>query len=173
MLAWISEHSAWAGFIVFSIALSESLAIVGLIMPGAMLMFGAGALIGANVLPLWPIMGMAALGAMVGDGLSYWLGRHYKVHLRSIWPFRAYPGLVNRGVDFFQRHGGKSVALGRFVGPLRPIIPAVAGMLEMSIPRYVSINVLASLAWAPAYLLPGVVFGTSLQLASGVAGRPQ
>jgi membrane protein DedA with SNARE-associated domain/membrane-associated phospholipid phosphatase len=171
VLAWVSEHSAWAGLIVFLIALSESLAIVGLIMPGAVLMFGAGALIGADLLPFWSTMGMAVLGAMVGDGLSYWLGRHYKMQLRAVWPFRAYPRLVNRGVDFFHRHGGKSVALGRFVGPLRPIIPAVAGMLEMPVSRYLVINVLASLVWAPAYLLPGVAFGTSLQLASEVAGR--
>ena len=171
LLAWVSQHSPWAAPLVFFIAFSESLVVLGLVMPGAMLLFGAGALVGAGAIPLWPVMIAAALGAMAGDGLSYWLGRHYKAELRTVWPFRAYPTLVTRGVEFFHRHGGKSVAMARFVGPLRAIVPAVAGMLEMPVRRYVAINVLASVAWSPAYLLPGVAFGTSLQLASEVAGR--
>ncbi len=171
ILAWVSQHSFWAAPLVFLIAFSESLVVLGLIMPGAVLLFGAGALVGAGAIPLWPVMIAATLGAMAGDGISYWLGRHYKTELRTVWPFRVYPALVNRGVDFFHRHGGKSVAMGRFIGPLRPIVPAVAGMLDMPVRRYLAINVLASIAWAPVYLLPGVAFGTSLQLASEVAGR--
>ncbi len=171
VLAWVSQHSVWATPLVFFIAFSESLVLLGLIMPGFVLLFGAGALVGAGAIPLWPVMIGATLGAMAGDGISYWLGRHFKAELRNVWPFRAYPALVNRGVDFFHRHGGKSVAMARFVGPLRPIVPAVAGMLEMPVGRYAAINVLVSLAWAPVYLLPGVAFGASLQLASEVAGR--
>ena len=171
LLDWIAAHPHWAGGAVFLVAFSESLAIVGLVMPGAFLMFGIGALIGLGHLAFLPTAAWAIAGAILGDGLSFWLGHHYHQQLRSLWPFRNHPRLVNRGVDFFHRHGGKSILFGRFVGPVRPIMPAVAGMLGMPVPRYVVINVLSGIAWAPAYLLPGMLFGASLELAAAVTGR--
>jgi len=71
---------------------------------------------------------------------------------------------------FIDRHGGKSLFFGRFVGPVRPIVPAVAGMLRMNTRRFLVISTVASLLWAPTYLLPGALFGASLGLASEVSG---
>ncbi len=171
MIDWISANPTWAGLAVFVISLSESLAIVGLFVPGVAVMFGIGALIATGALELWATLAWAVAGAIVGDGLSYWLGYHYKDALRERWPFRRYPALLARGEGFFQRHGGKSVIFGRFVGPVRPVIPVVAGMLGMPPGRFLLVNVISALAWAPAYTLPGVVFGASLNLASEVASR--
>lgn len=171
ILDWTRLHPQWAEFAVFGVAFGESLAVVGLLLPGVFLLFGAGALIALGVLDMWTTLGCAALGASLGDGISFWIGRHYHQRLRVMWPLRRYPELLNRGVDFFYRHGGKSILLGRFIGPLRPFIPAVAGMLDMPVWRYVAINILAALAWAPVYILPGMVFGASLDLAGEVAGR--
>lgn len=171
MIDWIALHPHWAGLAVFLAALAESLAVVGLIVPGALIMFGVGALIAMGALELWTTMAWAAAGAVAGDGISYWLGHHYRERLRSLWPFRRYPGLIGRGEAFFQRHGGKSVLLGRFVGPMRPMIPAVAGMLGMPPLRFYAVNLLSALAWAPVYIFPGVVFGVSLKLAGAVAAR--
>lgn len=159
------------GLIVFVTALGESLAVVGLILPGAALMFGFGALIALGQLEFWATWAWAAAGAMIGDGLSFWLGRTYHQRLRQLWPFSAHPEMLDRAVSFFQRHGGKSVLLGRFVGPLRPVIPAVAGMLDMPLRRYLPANVCSATLWAPAYLLPGMAFGASLELAAQVTGR--
>ncbi len=169
--AWLTAHPGLAYLSVFLIALGESLAVVGLFVPGSVMMFGVGALIALDALSLWPSLLWAALGALAGDGASFWLGRHYHQQLKVIWPFRRYPGLINAGVDFFHKHGGKSVLLGRFVGPVRPIIPAIAGMLDMPPWRFLAVNALSALGWAPAYILPGVVFGASLGLAAEVAGR--
>ena len=171
LLQWIETHPHWAYVVVFLTAGFESLVIVGLFLPGAVIMFGVGALIAAGALDFWPTFVWSVLGAVAGDGFSFWLGRHYHQRLRVVWPFRSYPRLINRGVDFFHSHGGKSVLLARFVGPVRPILPAVAGMLNMSPARFVFVNSLSALLWAPAYLLPGIVFGTSLGLAAEVAGR--
>ncbi|MES9896122.1 MAG: VTT domain-containing protein, partial [Candidatus Thiodiazotropha endolucinida] len=91
--------------------------------------------------------------------------------LRGFWPFNRHPATLQRGITFFQRYGGKSVALGRFFGPVRAIIPLVAGMLGMPPLRFLAANILSALVWAPAYLLPGIVFGASLELASEVAFR--
>ncbi len=170
-MGWVEAHPGWAGLLVFLIAFSESLAMVGLFMPGAALMFGVGALVGSGAMGLGPAMGWAVLGAVAGDGLSYWLGRHYHQQLKAMWPFRKYPQLIARASDFFYHHGGKSILLGRFVGPIRPIIPAVAGMLEMSAWRFLAINVISATLWAPAYLIPGMLFGASLELAAEVASH--
>jgi membrane protein DedA with SNARE-associated domain/membrane-associated phospholipid phosphatase len=171
ILDWTRQHPQWAELAVFGVAFGESLAVVGLLLPGIFLLFGAGALIALGVLDMWTTLACAALGASLGDGISFWIGRHYHQRLRVMWPLRRYPELLNRGVDFFCRHGGKSILLGRFIGPLRPFIPAVAGMLDMPVWRYVAINIVSALAWAPVYILPGVVFGASLDLAGEVAGR--
>src|SRR5210317_22730 len=122
----------------------ESLVVLGLLIPGAALLFGAGALMATGALPITPIMLSTIAGAIVGDLISFLLGRHYHQTLRVIWPFRRYPVMVNRGVDFFVRHGGKSVFMARFIGPLRPIVPAIAGMMNMSTSRFLVIDIIAS-----------------------------
>ena len=171
LLNWISLHPQAFIVAVFFIALMESLVVLGLLIPGAALLFGAGALMATGTLPIMPIMLSASAGAIIGDFISFLVGHHYQQRLRIIWPFRHYPRLVNRGVDFFVRHGGKSVFMARFIGPIRPIVPAIAGMMTMSVTRFLAVDLVASLLWAPVYLLPGMVFGASLGLAAEVAGR--
>jgi undecaprenyl-diphosphatase len=171
LLDWIALHPYAFNAALFLVALMESLVLLGLLLPGAALMFGAGALIATGDLPLQPVIIWSVLGAAVGDIISYLLGHHYHQRLRVIWPFRRYPTLVNRGVDFFVGHGGKSVFMARFIGPLRPIVPAIAGMMNMPAARFLIIDALACLLWAPLYVLPGMVFGASLGLAAEVAGR--
>lgn len=170
-LDWIALHPHAFNAAVFVVALMESLVVLGLLIPGAALLFGAGALVATGALPLYPILVWTILGAALGDIVSFLLGRHYHQRLRVIWPFRRYPALVNRGVNFFVDHGGKGVFMARFIGPLRPIVPAIAGMMSMPVPRFLVIDVLACLLWAPVYVLPGIVFGASLGLAAEVAGR--
>jgi membrane protein DedA with SNARE-associated domain/membrane-associated phospholipid phosphatase len=167
----ISHHPTVAYAAVFLVSFSESLVLVGLIVPGAVIMFGLGAIVAAGILGLKPVLVLAAAGAVAGDGISYWLGRHYQETLRSVWPFRRYPEMLKKGEGFFYRHGGKSVLFGRFVGPLRPVIPTVAGMLGMRPAHFIVVNVLSAIGWAFAYLLPGFFFGTSLALAGTVSSR--
>lgn len=169
LLAWIGDNPLWAGVAVFLVAFSESVAIIGLLIPGVVMMFGFGALISTGILDFWTVFWWAVAGAVAGDGLSFWLGRHFQERLRGFWPFSRHPATLQRGITFFQRYGGKSVAIGRFFGPVRAIIPLVAGMLGMPPLRFLTANIVSALVWAPAYLLPGIVFGASLELASEVA----
>jgi undecaprenyl-diphosphatase len=171
ILTWISQHPLLSGLLIFAIALLESLVVVGLLIPGAFLLFGVGALIATGSLQLYPTMAWTIAGAFAGDSISFLIGRHYHQRLRVVWPFNRYPALVNRGIEFFYRHGGKSVFMARFVGPVRPIVPAIAGMMDMPITRFLLVDSIASILWAPAYILPGMVFGASLGLAAEVAGR--
>ena len=171
LLTFISHHPTMAYGAVFIVSLSESLALIGLIIPGTVIMFGVGAIVATGSLGLKPVLLLAAAGAITGDGVSYWLGHHYREKLRQIWPFSRYPGMIQIGETFFHRHGGKSVLFGRFVGPVRPVIPVVAGMLGMRWLHFGIVNVLSAIGWAFVYILPGVFFGTSLAVAGAVSTR--
>ena len=171
LAGWAGQHPVIALSLVFTLAMAESLAGVGLAVPGAAMMIAAGALVALGAMDFWPTLFVAVMGAIAGDGISYWIGRRYRDRLRTLWPFRRHPGWLARGEEFFHRHGGKSVLLGRFVGPMRPVIPVVAGMLGMRPAAFYGMNVLSALAWAPTYLLPGMAFGASLALAGQVAAR--
>ncbi len=171
LLAFITHHSGLTYGAIFLISLSESLALIGLLVPGTVIMFGVGAIVATGSLGLKPVLLLAAAGAVAGDGISYWLGRHYREELRRIWPFARYPGMLKNGEIFFHRHGGKSILFGRFVGPVRAVIPAVAGMLGMRPLHFGVVNVLSAIGWALVYVLPGVFFGTSLAVAGAVSTR--
>jgi undecaprenyl-diphosphatase len=171
LLEWIRLHPHWAGIMVLIVSALESLLIVGLLVPGTVIMFAVGAMVASGQMELIPTLIWAITGAILGDGTSYLIGRHYHQRLRVIWPFRNYPKMMAQGVDFFHRHGGKSILLARFVGPVRPLVPAIAGMLDMPPQRFFLVNVLSALVWAPAYMAPGILFGASLGLAAEVAGR--
>ncbi|HKJ83977.1 MAG TPA: VTT domain-containing protein [Mariprofundaceae bacterium] len=171
LVDWIGRHPHMAGLIVGLASCFESLAFVGILVPGALIMFAAGALVSSGTMEFWPTMVWGVAGAIVGDGSSYWLGHHYHGHIRQLWPFRRYPEMLARGEAFFQRHGSKSILFGRFVGPVRPVVPVVAGMMGMPPLRFYVSNVLSALGWAPAYLILGMAFADSLMLAGEVAGR--
>jgi len=171
LMAWIHAHPHWAGLFVLVVSALESFLVVGLFVPGTVVMFGIGTMIAAGSMELMPTLIWAAVGAVLGDGTSYLIGRHYHQRLRVMWPFRKYPDMITRGMDFFHRHGGKSIVLARFVGPVRPLLPAVAGMLDMPARRFFLVNTLSAVLWSPAYILPGVLFGASLGVAAEIAGR--
>ena len=167
----LQQHPTLALFFVFLVAFSESLIILGLIVPGAVLMILFGALIAMDALEFWPTIFVAIGGAITGDSLSYWLGKHYQNKLHNIWPLSRHPELIVRANQFFQKHGVKSVILSRFIGPLRPIIPAIAGMSRMPVKIFLATNISSAIFWAPLYLLPGLLFGLSLEIASEFAGK--
>lgn len=149
----------------------ESLAFVGILVPGIIILFGVGALISFGAMEMTPIWLWGSLGAFSGDIVSYLIGRRYRSHLADLWPFSSFPGMLHRGRDYFRLHGAKSVAIGRFIGPLRPVIPVTAGMMGMAPRRFLIVAIPACIVWTPAYLIPGMLFGASLEVASEYAGR--
>lgn len=171
LTTWIIEHQNLALLLIFLVAFLESLAVVGIFVPGASILFGAATLGGSGALPIIPTLVVATLGAFGGDAVSYWLGYHYRDHIKKMWPITRYPNLMAEGEKFFQKHGGKSILFGRFAGPLRAIIPVVAGMAGMNYVRFTLINFSSAVAWSATVLLPGFLFGASLEIASEIGGR--
>lgn len=171
LIDFLSQHPALALAVVFAAALLESVALIGTVIPGSSVVFAAGILIGLQVLDPWWVAGVAVVGAILGDGFSFWLGRRYHQTLRTWWPLNAHPEWLARGQAYFAAHGSNSVFLGRFLGPVRAIVPVVAGMSDMPVLRFTVVNVLSAVAWSAAHLLPGALFGASLQLAGAVSSR--
>ena len=75
--------------------------------------------------------------------------------------FARHPHWLTRGESFFREYGTYSIVLGRFIGPIRPIIPMIAGMFDMPFWRFLLVNILSAAAWAPVYVLPGYVAGNA------------
>ncbi len=162
LLNWLSLYPNFTYFCIFLLSLSESLVIVGLIVPGIAIMTIIGTLVGAGYINFWPTLIASILGAIIGDGLSYWIGQKFQHQIRMWWIFRRHPIIITRCEEFFNKHGRKSVVFGRFVGPVRPMIPAVAGMMKMPPTNFYLVNIISAFLWAPVYLFPGVIVGTSL-----------
>ncbi|KEI70481.1 bifunctional DedA family/phosphatase PAP2 family protein [Endozoicomonas elysicola] len=160
---WLQQNTDWVGPVIAMVACLESLVVVGIVLPGVAMLFALAAIAGAASIPVYPILLWAFLGAIVGDGVSYLLGYYYHERVRSWWPFNRHPQWLESGEGFFQKYGALSVVIGRFVGPVRPVIPAVAGMMGMLPQYFFTVNFLSAIAWSPVYLLPGYLTGAALQ----------
>lgn len=154
-----ATYPTWSGVLIFLIAMVESLAVIGLIVPGVVIMFAFGALISNGTLELIPTIIWAACGASFGDGLSFALGWHFKDKIYDVHFLKPYKKSLDQGHAFFERFGILSLLIGRFFGPIRAFVPLIAGILAMPVRHYVPVNIVASALWAPAYLAPGILMG--------------
>ncbi len=170
-LAWIAAHPVLAGAVIFAIAFCDAVIILGAIVPALPLMIAVGVLIGMGEISGPYAVACATLGAFCGDGLSYWVGRRWGDRLRGVWPFSRYPQLLERGELLFKRNAFKSILVARYVGAIRPFVPAIAGMAKMPLARYAQPSAVASLSWAVLFLLPGWALGQAYDAVAAVAGR--
>jgi membrane protein DedA with SNARE-associated domain len=156
---FLATHGWLAAPIMFGVAFAESLAFLSLLVPGWGIMVAAGALAGSGVLDPWPVVLGAIPGAVFGDSISYWVGLKFGHRVGSVWPFRGRPELLEKGHAFFERWGGWSVAVGRFFGPVRAVIPLVAGIMEMPRRQFWVWNIASAIVWAPVVVFSGAVIG--------------
>lgn len=155
--AFITEHGAWAGPIIGVLTFGESLAVVGLVMPATALMIAIGGLIGAGTVDPLSVVAWAAGGAIVGDWLSYGIGRRIGPSVYRRWPLKRHRSSVARARLFFRRYGFAAIFLGRFLGPIRATVPLVAGVMEMGHRRFQLANVTSAILWVPVMFAPGYV----------------
>jgi membrane protein DedA with SNARE-associated domain len=148
--------------VVFLAAIIEAVAVLGILIPGTpilMAVAGAAAMAGQGMLPF---LALSIVGAVIGDFLSFWLGRRFSLRLRSVWPFASRPTLMANAEKFFDRYGIYSVAFCRFVPVLRSTVPLVAGMAGMRQRRFIAANVASAFLWAPVHIYPAQLAGVSL-----------
>jgi membrane protein DedA with SNARE-associated domain len=155
ILDFIRAHQTWAPFIVGALAFAESLAFLSILVPSTILLLGIGALIGASGMEFWPIWLGAAVGAILGDWVSYAIGFRFKHAALRVWPLSRHPSLADRGERFFSRWGAWGVFFGRFIGPLRAVVPLTAGIFAMPVLLFQMANVSSAFVWAFVMLAPG------------------
>ncbi|MBK3866218.1 phosphatase PAP2 family protein [Pseudomonas stutzeri] len=161
---WLAIHPQWLGLALLIVACLECLAVIGLVIPGTVLTFTIAVLAGSGVLTLAQTLTLGFLGGLLGDLLSYALGRRYHQGIRSLPGLREHPEWLMRAEHYFQRYGVASLLVGRFIGPLRPMLPMTAGMLDMPFGRFLLVSLCAAAGWSMAYLLPGWSAGAAMRL---------
>lgn len=161
---WLAANPQWLAAAVFLVALVECLAIAGLIVPGTVLLFAVAVLAGSGALSLSETLLLGFLGGILGDLISYFLGRHFHQNIRRLPGLRSHPEWMAGAESYFHRYGIASLLVGRFIGPLRPMLPMVAGMCDMPFPRFIAVSLLAAAGWSLAYLLPGWATGAAFRL---------
>ncbi|WP_349747035.1 bifunctional DedA family/phosphatase PAP2 family protein [Pseudomonas frederiksbergensis] len=161
---WLTVNPQWLAMAVFVVACVECLAIAGLIVPGTVLLFAVAVLAGSGALSLGETLLLGFLGGVLGDIVSYFLGRHFHQNIRRLPGLRHHPEWIAGAEAYFQRYGIASLLVGRFIGPLRPMLPMVAGMFDMPFPRFAAVSLLAAAGWSVAYLIPGWATGAAIRL---------
>ncbi len=152
---FVRAHAAWAPPVVFVLAFGESLAFISLLIPAWGALVAIGALIGPNGLDFWPLWIAGALGAALGDWLSYWIGLKLEYSVAHMWPLSRHPNLIPRAEAFVKKWGIPGIFIGRFFGPLRAAVPLVAGIFEMPYWRFQLANFSSALVWAAVLLTLG------------------
>ncbi len=153
------------GFIylaVFVISLIESVPIIGTLTPGTLLLLTFGFISSQGHANVFIIVALVAIGSVIGDTIAYYLGKYGFTFFSNHRLVLKY-GQLKSAQAFFNKHGGKSVLFARFVGPIRPIVPLLAGALDMPIQKFLLWNVSGSIAWASIYITLGYFFGRKWQ----------
>lgn len=154
----IEVFGSWTYLFILLISILESTAFVGLVIPGTTVIVFAGFLASQGVINLGDTIWFVALGGIIGDTISFYMGQ------RGIQLFHKKnrfftPELLKKAEQYFEKHGNKSVALARFIGPIRPIVPFIAGLSKMNIGMFFIFNIIGGLLAATVYVLIGYFFG--------------
>jgi len=157
---FIKLHQQWSFPVMFLVSFGESFVGFSFLFPSTTILVLAGTLVAwplnpHGALSIWPVLSGAILGAVIGDTISYMLGQRFGHLLEKHWFFIRYPEVLARGYSFFDRFGTVSVFVGRFFGPVRAVIPLVAGIMGMPTRKFWVANIASAFIWAPALLLVG------------------
>jgi membrane protein DedA with SNARE-associated domain/membrane-associated phospholipid phosphatase len=164
--------SPWAYIVLGLLAAAESAAFVGLAIPGETAMLLGGFLAFQGRVNLFVMMAVGAVGAVVGDSLGYEIGRRFGEPLkRSRLGRRVGEDRWARGEAYLRAKGGRAVFLGRFVGVLRALVPALAGMSRMPYRTFLPWNATGGIIWAPGFVFLGYLAGSSYRQVERIAGR--
>lgn len=161
-LASLEHNPSWTLLLIFGLAALESLAVIGSFIPAIPVMVALTLLAGHMGIDVYHVIIAAISGAIVGDGISYAIGHHYKHRIEHVWPFHKNPHWLAASEAFVEKHGGKSLIFGRFIGPIRAFVPLATGIFQMPFPRFLFFNVLSALLWAPPNILPGYFAGAAI-----------
>lgn len=163
LVLFIQNNQSWAGLVIFLMTFGESLFVLGLFIPATVLLFATGTLIATGVLHAGTILIWGVVGAILGDAVSFWLGRWMGPKFLRHKYLNKHRRQVARARLFFYRYGFLAVLIARFLGPLRCFIPTVAGVMGMPEIRFQIANIVSAILWLPALLAPGYLASLSVE----------
>ena len=157
----ISQYGAWTYGLLFVVIFIETGLVVTPFLPGDSLLFAAGTFaspVMGEALNVYVLVGLLITAAILGDTANYWIG-HYvgERAYDSRWVKKEY---IERTHAFFEKHGGKTIFLARFVPIIRTFAPFVAGVGKMSYGYFISYNFIGAFVWVPLFTFAGYFFGT-------------
>mgnify|MGYP001422957257 FL=1 len=161
ILEFLENNPGWITWTMFILVLVESLVLVGLFTPATLIVPGIGALAASVNIHWSEILAYATLGMIIGDSISFLIGKLIGSKVDDWIPEKYHQYLI-QAKQFMKKYGILSVALGRFIGPLRCIIPLTAGSLGMRSKVFFPVEILASPFWTSAYVLTGYFLGIAL-----------
>ena len=165
LLELIENYGRWVYGFLFAIVFAETGLIVAPILPGDSLLFAAGALAATGALDIKLTTVLLLAAAITGDAVNYSVGRavgHKIIERARVDPKVGRwinPAYIAKAHEFFERHGGKAIVLGRFMPIVRTFVPFVAGAAEMTYPSFAFYNVVGGIAWVGLCVGAGYLFG--------------
>jgi membrane-associated protein len=156
---FIQQYGAWVYAVLFLIVFCETGLVVLPFLPGDSLLFIGGAFCAAGTMQLTPLIGLIVIAAIAGNTVNYWVGSYIGPRVfEHNWRFLDQKAL-KRTHDFYERHGGKTVILARFVPVIRTFAPFVAGVSGMRWTRFQAFNFVGAALWVVGLVLAGYFFG--------------
>jgi len=152
---WLQQNPEWIVLGLCSAAFIESFALIGIIVPGVILLAAISGLAASTNLSIFYVVILVYVSSCLADIFSFLLGKSLSKKIDSVWPFNNNPSWLEQGRKFSKSYGIPGVFLGRFIGPIRPLIPITVGSLSMNFRTFIFVDLISGLLWAPLYTLPG------------------
>jgi len=161
LLSVIQQYGMWTYLILFLIIFFETGFVITPFLPGDSLLFVAGACVASGLLDLWWLLVAFILGAVIGDTVNYWIGNYVGLRvLQCRFPNILKKEYIDRTYGFYERYGGMTIFVARFVPLVRTFAPFLAGVGSMEYRRFLIFNVVGGVAWSLLIVLAGYFFGT-------------
>jgi membrane-associated protein len=153
----ISQYGIWTYAILFFVIFMETGFVVTPFLPGDSLLFAAGTFASLGALNIWVLVGLLMVAAVLGDTVNYWIGHTLGDRAYNIkWIKKEY---LDKTHAFFEKHGGKTIFLARFVPIVRTFAPFVAGIGKMSYGYFITYNLVGGVTWVALFTFAGYFFG--------------
>ncbi|WP_297574762.1 DedA family protein [uncultured Deefgea sp.] len=157
---WVALYGIWIYAILFAVIFCETGLVVTPFLPGDSLLFVAGMIAATGAMNVHLLVALLFIAAVLGDALNYTIGKYFGHRLFAKKDSKIFrPEYLSKTHDFFEKYGGKTIIIARFVPIVRTFAPFVAGMAAMTYRKFFAYNVIGGAAWVGSLLYAGYLLG--------------